>query len=149
MGKYYEEFTIGEEFVSSGRTVTETDVMLFSGISGDYNPLHTDYEFGKTTQFGECIAHGLLGLSIATGLMARLGLFDGTAIAFLGLEEWSFTKPIFFGDTIHVKLKISEKRETKKPDRGIIYREVLLINQKNEVVQKGMMPIMIKRQPIA
>lgn len=146
MAYYYEDFSIGDAFTSPGRTVTESDVTVFAGLSGDYNPLHTDEEFAKETIFGTRIAHGLLGLSMVSGLVMRLGVFDGTVIAFLGLE-WTFTGPLFIGDTIHFEMKIIEKRETSKADRGIIVREVLLLNQKNEVVQKGTMTIMMKRKP--
>ena len=144
MGKYFEEFQVGEVYKSPARTITESDVMQFAGLSGDFNPLHTDEEFAKETVFRKRIAHGLLGLSITSGLMGRLGIFDGTVIAFLGLE-WKFTGPIFFGDTIHFKMTIQDKRETSKPDRGIIYRDVEVINQRSEVVQKGIMTIMVKR----
>jgi acyl dehydratase len=146
MGKYFEDFEVGEEYISPARTVTESDVVLFAGLTGDYNPLHTDEEFAKGTVFKKRIAHGLLGLSIVSGLVMRLGVFDGTIIAFLGLD-WKFTGPIFIGDTIHFRMKIAEKRETSKPDRGILIREVSLINQRDEVVQKGTMTIMMKRKP--
>jgi len=147
MAYYYEDFSIGDEFKSPGRTVTESDVNLFAGLSGDYNPLHTDEEFAKGTIFGTRIAHGLLGLSMVSGLVMRLGVFDGTVIAFLGLE-WKFTGPLFIGDTIHFDMKIVEKRETSKADRGIIVREVFLLNQKNEVIQQGTMTIMMKRKSV-
>lgn len=146
MGRYFEEFSVGDTFTSPARTVTEADVVTFAGLSGDYNPLHTDEEFAKTTPFGRRIAHGVLGLSITTGLMARLGLFDGTAVAFLGLD-WRFTKPIFIGDTIHFEMEVLEKRETRHPDRGVLVRGVKLLNQRGEVVQEGTMTIMVRRKP--
>src|SRR3990172_401500 len=108
---YFEDLRIGDQFVSPGRTITEADVTLFAGLSGDYNPLHTDEEFAKQTPFGRRIAHGLLGLSMAVGLASRLGLFDGTGIGFLGLE-WSFVGPIFLGDTIRARFAVEEKRPT-------------------------------------
>ena len=146
MGKYFEEFEIGEEFISPGRTITETDIVMFSGLSGDYNPLHTDVEFAKSTLFGERVAHGLLGLSIMSGLVTRIGAFDGTVLAFLNVD-WSFKKPIFIGDTVYFSMKIKEKRETSKPDRGIIVRDIELLNQRKEVVQLGTTTLMIKRKP--
>lgn len=145
MARYFEEFEIGEKFISPARTVTETDIVLFAGLSGDYNPLHTDSEFCKDTIFGEKIAHGLLGLSILTGLSTRLGIFDGTAIAFLGINDWKFLKPILVNDTIHFEMEVIEKRETSKSDRGIIFRKFELLNQRDEVVQSGVLPIMVKR----
>lgn len=146
MAMYFEEFEVGQKFTSPGRTVTETDIVLFAGLSGDYNPLHTDLEFCKDTIFGEKIAHGLLGLSILTGLSTRLGIFDGTAIAFLGINDWKFLKPILVNDTIHYDMEIVEVRETSKDDRGIVYRKFDLKNQKNEVIQTGILPIMVKRR---
>lgn len=145
MGMYFEDFEVGQEFLSPARTITEADVVQFAALSGDYNPLHTDAEYARETQFGERIAHGLLGLAIASGLTGRLGLFEGTALAFLGVD-WRFTGPIFFGDTIRVKIKIAEKREAKKPDRGIIIRDTSVVNQRGEVVQQGKITIMVKRK---
>ncbi|MGJ9385195.1 MaoC/PaaZ C-terminal domain-containing protein [Salipaludibacillus sp. CF4.18] len=144
MGKYFSELKVGETFTTPARTITETDVSLFSGLSGDYNPLHSDDTYAKTTVFGEKIVHGLLGISIATGLIFRTGIFDGTTIAFLGINDWKFQKPIFIGDTIYVKMTISETRKSKKENRGIVTRQVALINQREEVVQSGVLPIMLK-----
>ena len=109
-GKYFEEFEIGYEVESAARTITETDVMLFAGLSGDYNQLHTDVEFAKNTLFGERVAHGLLGLSIASGLASRLGFIEGTAKAFTGLE-WKFRAPIKIGDTIRIRITVKQKKE--------------------------------------
>jgi len=144
-GMYYDEFNVGDEFVSPARTVTETDIVNFAGLSGDFNQLHTDEEFGKKTQFGKRIAHGLLGLAISSGLTQRTGITDGTVVAFLGLE-WNFKGPIFIGDTIHVVQKILSMRETKKPDRGIIAFQTTVINQDGAVVQEGVRNVMIARK---
>lgn len=145
MAKYFDDFEIGEEFISPGRTITETDVVMFAALTGDYNPLHTDAEYAKNTIFGERIAHGLLGLSIVSGLVTRIGVFDGTVLAFLGLE-WKFTGPILIGDTVHFRMTIIDKKETSKPDRGVIKRKVELINQHGKVVQEGTMDLMMKRK---
>jgi len=147
MGRYYEEFELGQEFVSPARTITAYDVAAFAGLSGDYNPVHTDYEFAATTPFGQPIAHGVLGISVATGLLARSGLFDGTAVAFLGIDDWKFLGPIVFGDTIRVEFTVMSMRETKNPETGILTRAVRLVNQRDEVVQSGDMTLMIRRQP--
>jgi acyl dehydratase len=144
-GLYFEEFNVGDVFVTRARTITEADVMNFCGVSGDFNSIHTDRVFCKeNTPFGQPIAHGLLILSAATGMMAHLGVFEGTAIALLGLENWRFLKPVLFGDTVHVKMTIVEKRLTSNPERGILRRKVELINQKDEVVQDGFMILMCK-----
>jgi acyl dehydratase len=146
-GMKYEEFNVGDEFVSPARTVTETDIVNFAGLSGDFNQLHTDEEFGKKTQFGKRIAHGLLGLAISSGLTQRTGITDGTVMAFLGLE-WKFSAPIFIGDTIHVVQKVTAMRETKKPDRGIISFQTTVINQDGIVVQEGVRNVMIARKRV-
>lgn len=144
-GMHYDEFNIGDEFVSPARTVTEADIVNFAGLSGDFNQLHTDDEFAKKTQFGKRIAHGLLGIALMSGLAQRTGITDGTVVAFLGLE-WSFKGPIFIGDTIHVVQKVSSKREAKKPDRGIISFQTAVINQNGVVVQEGVRNILIARE---
>lgn len=145
-GKFFDEFQVGDKFITPSRTITESDVVNFAGLSGDYNPLHTDAEFAKQTIFGERIAHGLVGISICTGLVARTGLFDGTIIAFLGINEWEFKKPIYFGDTIHAEMTILEKIESGQKNRGILIRYIELKNQMGEVIQKGKLPVMVKRK---
>ncbi len=142
---HYEDFDVGREWATQGRTVTETDVVGFAALSGDANPLHVDAEYARTSPFGERIAHGLLGLSIATGLISRLGIIEGTTIAFLGLE-WSFRAPILFGGTITVRSRVSDKRETSKPDRGIVIFSVELVNQRGEVVQEGKQTLLMRRR---
>jgi acyl dehydratase len=144
-GRYFEEFREGEEFVTVARTVTEADIVTFAGLSGDYNQLHTDEEFAKRTPFGGRIAHGFLGLSIASGLTDRLKIIEGTAMAILGLT-WRFTGPIRIGDTIRVIRVVREKKETTKKDRGIIVFDEKIVNQKGEVVQEGQQNIMVRRR---
>ncbi len=142
---YFEDFEVDREYVTRGRTITEADVTMFAGLSGDFNPLHTDAEYAKNTIFGERIAHGLLGLSIASGLMAQTGATETTVMAFLGLT-WSFKGPIKFGDTITVRMRTAEKRETSKPDRGILRWAVTVVNQHGETVQEGEHTLMVKRR---
>lgn len=145
VGLFFEDFKVGDKFVTKGRTITEADIVNFAGISGDFNQLHMDEEFAKKTIFGRRIAHGLLGLAISSGMSQSLRIMEGTIIAFLGLT-WDFLKPIFIGDTVHLEMKVAELRETSKPDRGIVTFECELINQNGEVVQKGTRKIMIKRK---
>jgi len=145
-GRYFEEFEIGDGVETAARTITETDVALFAGLSGDYNPLHTDAEFAKGTLFGERIAHGLLGLSIASGLASRLGFVEGTTEAFTALE-WKFRAPIKIGDTIHVQAKVRQKKEMPRLGGGFITFDVRLLNQRNETVQKGTWTVLIKSAP--
>ena len=144
-GLYWEEWEIGAEFVTSARTITETDIINFAGISGDYNPLHIDEEFCRNTQFGTRIAHGPLVYSIATGLIFQLHLYDDTLIAFLGFDSLKFTNPVKIGDTIHARVEVIEKRETSKPDRGIMKRLLQVLNQNDELVQEGVQAFLLKR----
>ena len=145
-GLYWEEWDVGAEFVSSARTITESDIVNFAGISGDYNPLHIDEEFCKNTQFGTRIAHGPLIYSIAAGLLFQLHLYDDTLIAFLGFDSLKFTKPVKIGDTVHARVEVLEKRETSKPDRGVMKRLLQVLNQKNEIVQEGVQAFLLKRK---
>ena len=144
-GLYWEEWAIGAEFFSSARTITEADIVNFAGISGDYNPLHIDEEFCRNTQFGTRIAHGPLVYSIATGLIFQLHLYDDTLIAFLGFDSLKFTKPVKIGDTVRVRIEVLEKRETSKPDRGIMKRLLQVINQRDDAVQEGVQVFLLKR----
>jgi acyl dehydratase len=147
-GHYFEEFEVGYNVVSPSRTMTESDVCAFAGLSGDYNPLHTDAEFARSTPFGARIAHGMLGLSAATGLAARLGFIDGTALAFLGLD-WKFKKPILLGDTIHVVVSVIDKRANPRLGGGIVHFDVRVVNQRDEVVQRGVWEILVRSRAVA
>jgi acyl dehydratase len=143
--QYFEDIEVGSEYVSPGRTVTEADIVAFAGLSGDYNVLHTDAEFMRTSIFGERIAHGLLGLSISSGLGTRAMARPFATLAFLGLR-WRFKGPIKIGDTIKVRIKVTDKRETSKPDRGIVVLNRAVTNQRGEVVQEGETDIMVERR---
>lgn len=145
-GLYFEDFEVGWEVTSPGRTVTETDIMLFAGLSGDYNQLHTDAEFAKETPFGQRVAHGLLGLTMASGLASRLGFIEGTAEALLGLT-WKFKAPIFIGDTISLRAKVTRKKALRRLGGGIIVLDVVLVNRKGEKVQEGEWRALIKGSP--
>lgn len=142
-GKCIEEFEVGQVDESRARTVTETDVVTFSWISGDVNPMHTDAVHSAKSPVGQRIAHGALGLSIATGLSASLGYLEGSAVAALGVDEWRFLKPILFNDTIHLRATVVSTRPTSKTDRGVLVRRMELVNQHGEVVQTGLMTTMV------
>ena len=147
-GMYWEEWEIGAEFESPARTVTEADIVMFAALSGDYNPLHVNEEYCKTTIFGTRIAHGPLVYAITAGLLFQLHLYDDTLIAFLGFENLKFTGPVKPGDTIHAKIKVLEKRETSRPDRGVMKRELRVFNQRGEVVQEAIQNFLLKRKPV-
>jgi acyl dehydratase len=145
--RYFDDIEVGEEYESPGRTVTESDIVLFAGLSGDYNVLHTDAEFMKQSPFGERIAHGLLGLSMQAGLFTRATQAYAT-LAFVGLR-WRFKNPIKIGDTIRLRAKVASKRETSKPDRGLITVERTVLNQRGEVVQEGQTDLLVERRRTA
>ncbi|MBT4203201.1 MaoC/PaaZ C-terminal domain-containing protein [Hyphomicrobiales bacterium] len=145
-GLYWEEWEIGNEYISPSRTVTETDIINFAGVSGDYNPLHMDEEYCKKTQFGTRIAHGPLIYSIAAGLLFQLHLYDDTLIAFLGFDSLKFTKHVIAGDTITAKINVIEKRETSRPDRGVMKRSLKVFNQRDEMVQDAVQAFLLKRK---
>jgi acyl dehydratase len=145
---YYEDLEVGFECITPARTVTEADIVTFAGLSGDFNALHTNEEFARSTIFQGRIAHGLLGLAISSGLFTRtefMQRIQKSLMAFLSLT-WKFTGPIKIGDTISTRVKLLDKKETKKPDRGIIVLERTVINQREEVVQQGETTLMIARR---
>jgi acyl dehydratase len=146
-GKYFEEFETGMTFVSPGRTVTESDIVTFAGLSGDYTQIHTDVEFSKSTPVGQRVAHGLLGLSIASGLAVRTGVLEGTVIAFLEISEWKFIKPVFIGDTVRVSLYVLETKELRRIGGGAVNIELRLLNQNDDTVMKGIWKILVASRP--
>lgn len=148
MSKYLDEYHIGETFITSGRTVTETDVVLFACTTGDMHPNHTDAAAMANSPFGSRIAHGLLGVSWAHGFLYRLDLITDSAIAFLKIEDWTFLAPIYFGDTLHAEITVKEIHNSRsKPDRGILKLFFELVNQNGAVCQSGTKCIMMKRRP--
>ncbi|WP_016693547.1 MaoC/PaaZ C-terminal domain-containing protein [Rhodococcus rhodochrous] len=144
---YYEDFDIGDTFVTPSRTVGLAEVSTFAGLSGDFNPIHTDDVFAKKSQFGERIAHGVLGMSIVTGLVTRLGVFEACTIALLGIEDWRFKGPVFDGDTIRVEVLIEDKKVTSDGERGVLRRRYRVLNQRDEIVQEGVMPLLVHLRP--
>lgn len=142
-GLYVEDLTAGLEIESPGRTVTESDITLFAGLSGDFNVIHTDAEFAKGTPYGERIAHGLLGLAIASGLAARSGALEGTVLAFTGLE-WKFKAPIKIGDTLRLRARVEKARLLPSMGGGMVILAVEVLNQRDEVVQSGTWSLLMK-----
>jgi 3-hydroxybutyryl-CoA dehydratase len=145
-GRYWEEFSVGQRFETARRTVEAADVLTFAGLSGDFNPLHLDAEFARATPFGERVAHGLLTLAISSGQQNQLGLFEGTALAFLGMDRVRFTGPVRFGDTIHTEVTVKEVRETSRPDRGVVTCEVAVRNQRGEIVLTYEASVLMRRR---
>lgn len=148
-GMYFEEFAPGQQIKSTARTVTEADIVAFAGLSGDYNQIHTDAEYSKSSPFGQRVAHGLLGLSIASGLAVQTGVLEGTVIAFREIDDWKFIKPVYIGDTIHVLMSVLETRNLRKLGGGLVTIELDVCNQHGETVMKGLWKVLIAAQPQA
>src|SRR3989338_2885723 len=127
-GLTWERFNLGDQFCSPARTVTEADVTAFAGLSGDFNPLHTDEEFARSTPFGGRIAHGMLVAAMATGMANWTGIFEGTTLALME-QLIQYKGAVKFGDTVHLELTVAEKKETSKPDRGVIVVDTQVCNQ--------------------
>jgi 3-hydroxybutyryl-CoA dehydratase len=142
----WDDLTEGDEALSAGRTITETDVVNFCGLSGDFNWFHTDAERAKESVFGQRVAHGMLVASIATGLQVEKMEPKIATAAFMGLADWQFRAPVFFGDTIRVKRTIGTKEEHKSPNMGRVVYEVEVLNQEDKVVQKGKWNMLISRK---
>ena len=142
----FEDVEVGFRFETASRTVTEADLVAFAGVSGDFNPLHSDAVFAARSIYGERIAQGALVLSLATGLRQRVGLFDGTLMGLLEIRSWRFAAPVRIGDTIRVVNEVTELRETSKPDRGIMVQRVDVLNQDDLVVQRGELVSLLRRR---
>ena len=142
-GMHFEEFEVGLEIQTAARTITETDIVNFAGLSGDFNFIHTNAEAAKETPFGKRVAHGMLVASIATGLSVQQGFIDGTTLAFRELS-WKFTKPVFIGDTIHVLISVEATKPMARLGGGLVTFAAKVINQQGDVVHKGEWKMLIK-----
>jgi acyl dehydratase len=144
---YFEEFEIGQKVVSTPRTVTEADVVAFAGLSGDYNQIHTDAAYAATTPFGQRIAHGLCVMAIISGLITRTGVMEGTVLAFREIAEWKFSKPVFFGDTVHAELEVIETKAIPRLGGGSVTIKINVVNQKGDVCQSGKWSVLMLSRP--
>lgn len=142
---WFEDFEQGAEKVTAEHTVTDGDIVAFANVTGDHNPLHLDDDYASAGPFGRRIAHGLLGLAIATGLMQQSGLTAETLVAFLGLE-WAFRRPLFPGDTMRVRMRVANKRPTRDPGRGLVKLELAVLNQEDDVAQEGTFTVLVRRR---
>ncbi len=146
-GMWFEEFEVGQQIITPGRTISEGDIVSFAGLSGDYNQIHTNGEFAAKTPFGKRVAHGLLGISIASGLAMRTGVLEGTVIAFREINNWKFTNPVFIGDTIHAVLNIIETKAIPRLGGGSMVIEISVINQHDGVTMKGTWTVLVASKP--
>ena len=142
---FFEDFEMNAEYLTAARTVTEADVVSFAGVSGDYNPLHTDEEFAKQGMFGTRVAHGMLVASITSGLVNQTDILNRTIIAFLGLT-CNFKGPVKFGDTISVRLRVIEKRDMQSPEAGLVRLAAFVSNQRRELVLDGDFLLLMKKR---
>ncbi len=142
-GTYFSDFEVGHRYESGGRTVNESDVTLFAGISGDYNPLHTDAVFAAKTPFGQRIAHGMLVASISTGLGQTLGIFEGTTLALLE-QTFQYKGPVFFGDTIRMVLTVEATKPSSKGGKGVVSFRSEILKQDDTVVNSGTWTVMFR-----
>ena len=143
MGLHFEEFTVGDQVESLGRTITETDVVSFAALSGDWNLIHTDAVYSEGQMFGQRVAHGLLILSIASGQAVRLGFMEETVMAFRALN-WKFVKPVFMGDTVHLRVTVQDKKPMRGVGGGLVVFKIEIINQDDVVVQRGTWDILVQ-----
>ena len=145
-GLFFEEFQIGDATDSVGRTITEADIVNFAGISGDYNLIHTDAEYARGQLFGQRVAHGLLVLSVASGLAVRLGFMEDTIMAFRGLD-WRFSAPVFAGDTVRVRVTVEATKPMRRLDGGLVTLKMEVLNQRDEVVNRGTWEVLVRSAP--
>lgn len=142
-GRWFSEFEVGQKFVSGGRTVTETDVVMFAGLSGDYNPLHTDATYAASTPFEQRVAHGMLAASISTGLGQTLGIFEGTTLALLA-QTFEYKAPVFFGDTIRLELTVDTLKPSSRGGRGVVGFRADIVKHDDTVVVTGSWTVQLR-----
>lgn len=148
-GKYWEDFEVGQVVVTPKRTVTSTDIVNFACLSGDFNEVHTNFEYCKNTEFGEPIAHGPLVYAIMGGLQYASGVNDGTLLALLQVDKWRMLAPVKHGDTLHMEATVLAKKESSKPDRGVVKFKRRFMKHDGTAVQEMETTILYKRRPKA
>ncbi|MCA9894419.1 MAG: MaoC family dehydratase N-terminal domain-containing protein [Anaerolineae bacterium] len=145
-GLYFEEFEVGAKMRTRGRTITEADLVQFAALTGDFNPMHTDAEYCKTSFMGQRVAHGMLTLSYAVGQAYQLGILERTVLGFRGLEM-KFSVPVYIGDTIHVEIEVADKKEARRLGGGTVDLTIRIVNQEGKVVQRGTLTLLMASQP--
>jgi 3-hydroxybutyryl-CoA dehydratase len=146
-GLYFEEFHIGQHIRTDARTVTENDVSTFASLSGDFNPIHLDAEFSKSTPYGQRVAHGLLILSIISGLAMHTGELEGTVLALREIKEWKFARPVHFGDTIYAELDVTGTKALPRLESGLVTLALTIKNQFDQMVMKGVWTALVMIKP--
>jgi acyl dehydratase len=138
------DLQVGDEWESPARTITEADVVSFAGLSGDFNPIHVDHEAAQHSPFRKPVAHGLLGLSVASGLSSNHPRVD--TMAFLSILEWNFLQPIAFGDTVRVVSRVEALEPRSRGRRGVVTWHRRLVNQAGETVQEGRTQTLVRNR---
>lgn len=146
VGLFFEDYSIGQKMITRGRTVTETDIVQFGALTGDFNPMHFDDEFMKGHPEGRRVAHGMLALSYAVGQAYQLGFMEQTVLYFRGLEM-KFSDAVFVGDTIHVELEVAEIKPARRMGGGLVTLNVRVVKQNGSVAQKGTWTVLIASKP--
>jgi 3-hydroxybutyryl-CoA dehydratase len=146
LGMYYDEFEVGQTLVTRGRTVTEADIVQFGTLTGDFNPMHMDAEYSKTSFMGQRVAHGMLGISYAIGQLYQLGVLDGTILAFRELEA-KFSVPILIGDTIKIHAIVREKKDAARLGGGLVTFDLKILNQDGKTVTKAGVTLLMASKP--
>jgi acyl dehydratase len=146
-GRTFEEFQVGTRLRTVARTVTEADIVSFAGVSGDYNSIHTDEVYAAGSGFGRRVAHGLLGLSIVSGLAVRSGILEGTVLAFREVNEWKFSLPVFIGDTIYAEIEVDEVKPFPRLGGGLVGLSFDVKNQSQQSVMKGRWTVLVASRP--
>lgn len=146
-GLYFEEFEVGLQIVTPGRTITEADIVNFAGLSGDYNSIHTDVVYSESSPAEQRVAHGMLVLSIASGLGTRTGFLEGTVIYWREINEWKFVKPVFIGDTVHVVIEVIETKAMPRIGGGSVLLKLDVKNQNDDTVMRGTWSMLVHSRP--
>jgi acyl dehydratase len=148
-GLYWEDFVVGTVLRTPARTITSTDIVNFSCLSGDFNEVHTNWEYCKSTPFGEPIAHGPLVYGIMGGLQYASGINDGTLLALLQVDKWRMLVPVKHGDTLHAEMTVIERKESSKSDRGVVKIARRFVRHDGTVVQEMEVTLMYRRKPVS
>jgi len=145
-GLYFEEFEVGATMRTRGRTITETDLVQFAALTGDYNPMHTDAEYSRGAFMGQRVAHGMLTISYAVGQAYQLGILERTVLGFRGLEM-KFSSPVYIGDTIHAELTVAETKAARRLGGGVVALDIRILKQDGTVVQRGRLSLLMMSKP--
>lgn len=146
-GYYFEEFEVGQQIQTGGRTVTEADIVNFAGVSGDFNAIHTDRDFARDTPYGERISHGLLVLSIISGLAVQTGFMEGTILAWREILDWKFSRHVRIGDTVHGVIEVEELKPISRLGGGSVLLKIQVFNQEDTLVMQGRWSVLVLSKP--